>query len=269
MSFPVRLACVLCGLLTLALSASALPAQTPPPKAGVPLAKVVLFNSGVGFFERAGKVTGNAQLELEFKSEDINDLLKSMVLQDLGAGKISAVTYSSRDPITKTLKTFAIDLTSNPTLAQLLAQVRGERVELEKPDKLSGVIVGVEARTEQTREGGSIDREYLTLLADDGLRSVPLASVGRIKLADPKLDAELRQALAVLALGHSTDKKSVKLEFTGQGNRDVKVAISSRRLSGKRATAWCSTTPTSRCCKAGRSWRTRPKRIGTMCGSRW
>jgi len=198
-------------------------AQSPATKPVVPLAKVVLFNSGVGFFERAGKVTGNTELELEFKSEDINDLLKSMVLQDLGGGKISAVTYSSRDPITKTLKSFAIDLTSNPTLAELLAQVRGERVELEKPDKLAGVIVGVEVRTEQTRDGGSIDREYLTLLADDGLRSVPLASVGRIKLADPKLDAELRQALAVLALGHSTDKKSVKLEFNGQGARDVKV----------------------------------------------
>ncbi len=189
----------------------------------VPLKKAVLFNSGVGFFERSGKVAGDAELELQFNAEDINDLLKSMVLQDLGGGKISAVTYSSRDPVTKTLKTFAIDLTSNPTLAQLLAQIRGEKVELEAPNALSGLIVGVEARSEPTRDGGAVDREFLTLLTDDGLRSVPLASVGRIKLADPKLDAELRQALAILALGHATDKKSVKLAFKGQGDREVRV----------------------------------------------
>ncbi|MFO0896171.1 MAG: hypothetical protein U0836_01980 [Pirellulales bacterium] len=189
----------------------------------MPLKKAVLFNSGVGFFERSGKVAGDAELELQFNAEDINDLLKSMVLQDLGGGKISAVTYSSRDPVTKTLKTFAIDLTSNPTLAQLLAQIRGEKVELEAPNALSGLIVGVEVRSEPTRDGGAVEREFLTLLTDDGLRSVPLASVGRIKLADPKLDAELRQALAILALGHATDKKSVKLEFKGQGNREVRV----------------------------------------------
>jgi len=52
---------------------------------------------------------------------------------------------------------------------------------------------------------------------------VPLATVGRIKLTNEKLDGELRQALAVLALGHATDKKTVTLNFTGQGKRPVQV----------------------------------------------
>ncbi len=114
------------GLLALGMArgAWAQPGAAPSP---VPLEKIVLFNSGVGFFERGGKVTGDARLELKFKADDINDLLKSMVLQDLGGGKISTVTYQSRDPVTRTLKTFAIDLTANPTLAQLLGQIRGER----------------------------------------------------------------------------------------------------------------------------------------------
>ena len=68
-----------------------------------------------------------------------------------------------------------------------------------------------------------VETEYLNLLTGDGLRSVPLASVGRIKLTNEKLDGELRQALAVLALGHATDKKTVTLNFTGQGKRPVQV----------------------------------------------
>jgi len=199
------------------------PAAPAADKNPVPLEKIVLFNSGVGFFERGGKVTGDAKLELKFKADDINDLLKSMVLQDLGGGKISTVTYQSRDPVTRTLKTFSIDLTTNPSLAQLLGQIRGERIEIEAASPMTGVIVGLETRKEAVGKDHVVDKEYLNLLTDDGLRSVALESVGRIRLADPKLDAELRQALAVLALGHATDKKTVTLNFTGEGEREVRV----------------------------------------------
>ena len=88
-----------------------------------------MFSSGVGFFDRRGEVEGDASVALKFNAGDINDLLKSLVLEDRGGGQISAVTYGSKDPITMTLKKFAVDLTSNPTLAQILNQIRGERIE--------------------------------------------------------------------------------------------------------------------------------------------
>ncbi|HEX7378579.1 MAG TPA: hypothetical protein VF278_15780 [Pirellulales bacterium] len=191
-------------------------------QAKVPLKRIVLFNSGVGFFERGAEIDGDARVELKFNVENVNDLLKSMVLEDLGGGRVSTVTYGSQDPITKTLKTFAIDLTSNPTLAQLLDQVRGEKVELDAPNALSGTILGMETRKQKVGDD-VVEIEMLNLLTPEGLRSVKLESVGRIKLSNEKLDAELRQALAVLALGHNNDKKSVTLEFLGQGKRPVRV----------------------------------------------
>jgi hypothetical protein len=190
----------------------------------VPVKRVVLFNSGVGYFEHRGKVDGDATVDLKFNVDDINDLLKSMVLQDLSGGRISTVTYGSRDPITKTLQTFAIDLTQNPSLGQLLAQIRGERVEIEAPNKVEGTIVGVEKKREYVpADKLYIETEHLNVLTDDGLRRIPLDSIGRIKLANKELDKELRQALAVLAKGHATDKKTVTLKFLGQGERDVRV----------------------------------------------
>ncbi len=60
----------------------------PPKKAAkdkaddpLPLTKVVLFNSGVGFFQHAGEIEGDRRIELKFNVDDINDLLKSMVVQ--------------------------------------------------------------------------------------------------------------------------------------------------------------------------------------------
>ncbi|MBL9080682.1 MAG: hypothetical protein JNK76_02690, partial [Planctomycetales bacterium] len=58
----------------------------------LPLKRIVLFNSGVGFFEHGGEVTGDATVDLKFKVDDVNDLLKSLVPQDLGGGQASTVT---------------------------------------------------------------------------------------------------------------------------------------------------------------------------------
>lgn len=193
------------------------------PEAELPLKRIVLFNSGVGFFEHGAQIEGNQDVELKFNVEDVNDLLKSLVLQDLGGGTVSTVTYGSKDPIDRTLRTFAIDLTTNPTLADLLRQVRGERVEVEAPDKIAGTILGVETRRQQVGKDEAIDVDYLNLVTDQGLRSLALKDVGRIKLANESLDNELRQALAVLAAAHATDKKTVTLSFLGEGKRPVSV----------------------------------------------
>ena len=66
------------------------------------------------------------------------------MVQDLGGGRIHTVSYASRRSDHQTLKTFAIDLTSNPTLADLLGQIRGERVEVHAPNAVTGAIIGVE-----------------------------------------------------------------------------------------------------------------------------
>jgi len=212
-----------CLLALLITFAAAITLAEESKDANLPLKRVVLFNSGVGFFEHSGKVEGNATVEMKFKTDQINDLLKSMVVQDLDGGRISTVNYGSKDPITKTLKTFSIDLTANPTLAQLLQQVRGERVELEAPNKLAGVILGVETRKKQIGEQTFIDVDILNLLTDGGLRAVPMDSISTLRLMNEKLDAELRKALALLASAHDTDKKAVELSFLGKGERRVRV----------------------------------------------
>jgi hypothetical protein len=189
----------------------------------LPLTRVVMFSSGVGFYEHNGEMQGDGQVTLKFNVEDINDLLKSMVLQDLGGGKVSTVNYGSKDPITKALKTFAIDLTTNPTLADLLKQIRGEKVQVEAPTPITGTIVGVEKRKVKISKDEAIEQDFLNLLTSEGLRSVNLEAVSRIKLLDEKLNNELQQALTILATAHSTDKKSVILNFLGQGNRNVRV----------------------------------------------
>ena len=163
-------------------------------------------------------------MALRFKAEQINDLLKSMVVQDFDGGRITTVTYDSRDPITKALKSFAVDLTANPSLGQLLGQIRGERVEVATPGPVHGVIVGMEKKEEKAGEEQVVEVEYLNLLTADGLRSVPLSQVQHIRITNGQVGTELRQALEVLATSHDTQKKTVALEFDGEDRRRVQVA---------------------------------------------
>lgn len=190
----------------------------------LPLRRVMLFTSGVGFFEHRASVEGDREITLTFEVDDINDLLKSMVVQDLGGGSIAAVTYGSRDPVAKALQSFAVDLTSNLTMAQLFENLRGERVEVELTQRSpeEGRVVSVQTRTIREEEG-IVSQDVLNLLTDKGLVSVPFDEVRAIRLLDPHLAQEVQQALDTLAQGRDNQKKSVTLSFKGEGERPVRV----------------------------------------------
>src|SRR5205085_2305688 len=128
-----------------------------------------------------------ARVDLAFQEADVNDLLKSMVLEDFGDGRIAAVSYDSREPIARTLASFAINLNDNPTYSDILAQARGERIEVtvtptatNQPGKLVGSIVGVEV---QKIAAGKepLDVEMLNMWCAEGLRSVKLSDVQQLR----------------------------------------------------------------------------------------
>ena len=211
------------GLLALALSlALAATVRGLAADAPLPLESVVLFTSGVGYFQHAGEVTGDATVEMQFAADDVNDLLKSMVVLDRDGGA-ATVTYASRDPVTKTLGTFAVNLTDNPSLGDLLGRLRGQKVELDAASPVAGTIVGVEKRRLEAGKDQTVEKQFLTLLTSDGLRTLALDAVTRIKLVDARLQGELEKALAVLALATDNEKKGVAIAFTGKGPRNVVV----------------------------------------------
>jgi len=209
------------------------------PATDLPLTRIVLFNAGIGYFHREGDVSGDAHLDLRFDETDVNDLLKTLVLTDKDGGKIRAVTYDNRMPVEFTLKGFAVDVTENPTIGQLLHQVRGEKVEV--TDKAGvvtvGQIVSVGRPTPppMERPAPGEDRpipppmmgfdpgESLNILTEDGLQTVELKQLKKIKLVRPELQADFRKALELLASSRGDNKKTVSVVFSGKGKRRVAI----------------------------------------------
>ncbi len=198
-------------------------------QAQIPVKLVVLFSSGVGYFEHFGSVAGDNRTELRFKTNQINDILKSLVLQDLDGGRVTTITYPSQDPVAKTLRSFQVDITANPSLAELLNQLRGAKVTVrQQAEETRGTILGVEKKKKPV--GGDskeiVEESILNLVSETPktrLVAIPLDGVADIRLEDPALQEELDRALAALAQSRDKDKKPVQIAFEGQGDRRVRL----------------------------------------------
>jgi len=199
--------------------ASALGGET-----AVPVTKVTAFSSGVAYFEHNGKVAGNAEVSLKFKTEGMSDMLKSLVVLDLGGGTVSSVNYASAEPLTRALRSFGIDISAAPTLGQLLQQVRGAEVAVMAPEKLTGKILGVEAKTRHILPSNTVIQEQLlSLLTAEGIKTVPLETIRSIALTNERLNSELNKALALLVESRDTESKAVQINFMGRGERPVRI----------------------------------------------
>jgi len=193
-------------------------------EATVPVTKVTAFSSGVAYFEHNGKVTGSAEVQLKFKTDGMSDMLKSLVVLDLGGGTAGSVNYASSEPLTRALKSFGIDISGAPTLAQLLQQVRGAEVAIMAPEKITGKVLGVETKTRHILPSNTIIQEQvLCLVTAEGIKSIPIETIRGIALTNEKLNSELNKALALLVESRDTDSKAVQINFVGEGERPVRI----------------------------------------------
>ncbi len=222
------------------LNSSPAPHTQPSPTMGVfsedpfPLRRVFLYTNGTAYFEREAMVSGTGVLGLYFRTSNIDDLLKSFVIIDPGSDSHPVVSYGSRDPIDRMLKSFSIDISDNPNIASLLLQPRGEPVEIWGGEKIMGTIFGVESRT----SGGGVQWELkgnekepqtriemlVNLYTEQGLKSIPYARISCFRFLNPKVTEEIEEALQYLAVNRNIDQKRVFLSYTGSTPRTLKAA---------------------------------------------
>lgn len=191
----------------------------------LPVRAVTLFSSGVAYTQREGAIdSGEVTVPLTFRTNQINDILKSLILLDEEGGALPAV-YPSQDPVERTLQSFAVDVSAFTTRGELLRQLRGAALRLETLSKevFEGQIVAVESEKQVRGERSVVEVETLTLITAEGLVSVSLDKVRTIKLLDERRDRELREALAVLAGGADDARRTVQLRFAGKKKRRVQV----------------------------------------------
>jgi hypothetical protein len=185
----------------------------------VPIEKVVFFKSGVSYVEHRGTVQDTETTTLRFSREQMADVLKSLVVQDLDGGRIGSISYPSKDPLRRTLEGFP--LTDDPEgLGTLINNVRGGALQASTP---GGPVQGTAVSAERRDGPNGAERWYLNLYSDGTLRSVSFDSIQALQFEDPQLQDRLRTALDAMADARNDDNNPVELRFQGTGTRRVRV----------------------------------------------
>jgi hypothetical protein len=199
----------------------------------LPLRRVTLYKHGVGYFERQGQVTDNQTVTFLFDAGQMNDVLKSLVVLDLGrgatAGKITGVTYDSTKPLDKRLEEFGLTLDSSNSagLTALIGQLKGAKVELKTVNAANtqtGTVVGIEKRFKTQNNERTESQELVLIGAQGELFSVPFDQLRTIRLLDNKLRADLEQYLNILQSTLQKNLRRLNIATQGQGTRDLFVS---------------------------------------------
>src|SRR5947209_22489 len=193
----------------------------------LPVLKVVLYKHGVGYFEREGRVEGDATLSLTFKQAEVSDVLKSLTVLDLDGGHVASVSYDSTKPLAQLLAEVALSIPDRNSLVGLLPQIKGARVAVGPPGdqpRTEGVLLGVDAARRRTAEG--IVRTVLVSLLTDGgeIRSFDLHGLARLEVLDPALRRDLDYYLRTVLSAKKKDARTFTFFAQGEGRRTIRLS---------------------------------------------
>lgn len=154
--------------------------------ATLPITRIVLFKHGVGYFERRGPHSGE-RLDLSFPREAMDDVLKSLVAIDLGAGQVIGVDFETPEDRAARLGRGSIHLGDQQSLLDLLRDLRGRPVRLSLGDgkkaepPVEGLVVGVDYEPAEP-----LRRAVVSVYAPETrqVRSVPVEGLARVELLD-------------------------------------------------------------------------------------
>lgn len=191
----------------------------------LPIKQVVLYKHGVGYFERLGQVSGEAEINLHFRSTEMNDVLKSLTTLDLTSGLISSISYESTRPLERQLDDVAVRLPEVNAVTGLLEQVKGARVRVELGSQgVEGTVMGIERVTRKDNDV-TLTTSHLALLVDgSGLRTFDLLEVKAVEFLDEGLRKDLQHLLDILFAAKKKDLKRLTIFAKGEGDREILVS---------------------------------------------
>lgn len=202
-------------------------------KQSLPIRRVILYSNGVAYIERRGMVEGHAEISLSFKQSQVDDVLKSMIVLDLGKGRIGAVSYNSSAPPAARMADIPFSIApgtqSNNSggLAKVLSQLQGAHVVVSTATRTAaGSILTVEERKSQIDANKPpATTNFLVISSESGeLLSFDLEEVRSVKLVDEGARRDVSEFASAAASARRRDAKTIVVTSDGAGSREMLVS---------------------------------------------
>lgn len=203
--------------------------------ARLPVTRVILYKNGVGYFEHSGHVRGSQDVNVEFTTAQLNDVLKSLTVLDLGKGRITGVSYNSTAPLEKRLGSLHLPVGDNPTTAQFLDALRGARVEVRNGSSTAtGRLLSIEEREvirdtpkndAGEEEKSKIGLTQVSLVTEGGeVRIFDLTPSTTVRVVEKEVNDEVGKYLGLVASTRDQDVRRMTISTAGDGERNLLVS---------------------------------------------
>lgn len=186
------------------------------------LKRVMLSSGGVGYFEYEAEVQGPESLALTVRRDQVDDVLKSVVVYD-DKGGVGDIALPGEDPLRDVFRELPFDQAALQEPARLYNALRGAEIEIGGAAAVRGRIIGVTEEQESSPQSRTVTRQRLSVLTSDGVRSVLLHEAGPITFADPQLKTQVEQALAALVQNRARERRTLTVRTFGAGARTLRV----------------------------------------------
>jgi hypothetical protein len=192
----------------------------------LPVKRVVLYKNGIGYFAHTARVRGNQDLAIDFTTTQLNDVLKSLTVVDLGEGRISGVRYNSVAPLDERLKALRLPFGEQVTRADYLSAMRGARVEVRNGSATAtGRLLSVEKERKANGKGDFYDATEFSIVSDTGeMKNFDLGPGTSVRLADRDLSDDVGRYLNLVGSSRARDLRRMTISATGTGDRDIFVS---------------------------------------------
>ena len=199
----------------------ATPSQAQEPE--LALERVLLSTGGVGYLEYGAEVDGNAELELVVPLDQVDDVLKSIVVYDT-AGGVGQVHLPGREPLAQIFRDLPFGPGALESPSTLLNHLQGAEIRTQGSRDLEGRVLRVAPETVVLPEGqGTTTHHRVTLVTKAGLQQFVLEQAEAVEFVDPELRAQVAQALDAIADHRIQDKRRLTIQARGEGKRSLKV----------------------------------------------
>ena len=194
--------------------------------ARLPVTRVVLYKNGVGYFEHAGRVRDSQDVNVDFTTAQLNDVLKSLTVLDLGKGRITGVSYNSNAPLERRLGSLHLPVGENPTTAQFLDALRGARLEVHSgSESASGRLLSIDEREIPIKGDQKVTVDQVSIVSDSGeVRVFDLTPSTSVRVAEKEVNEEVGKYLGLVASTRDQDLRRMTISTAGEGERNLLVS---------------------------------------------
>jgi hypothetical protein len=192
----------------------------------LPVTRVILYKNGVGYFEHAGRVRDSQDVNVDFTTAQLNDVLKSLTVLDLGKGRITGVSYNSNAPLERRLGSLHLPVGENPTTAQFLGALRGARLEVRSGSESAvGRLLSIDEREIPIKGDQKITVDQISIISDAGdVRVFDLNASTSVRVAEKDVNDEVGKYLSLVASTRDQDVRRMTISTAGEGERNLLVS---------------------------------------------